>query len=337
LPHKSALTCSLALLMAVSSCTGPKPVVVPVPEPEKPAAPPRPETITLVLSVGGNRGLAHIGAIDAIKQRGIKIHSVFGNSMGAVIGGLYATSPSSDLASRYRALIAAVQKRTEEATPVYRKLAIWLRLTVPEFGNREFEMAMRDVFGPVAIERLPIRFATSYKVRAGNGVRDVNRISGDLAEAIARSANNPFIFKNAQLVYIDPGMDRMSAIPVEDAFRTFQPDRVIAVNATGDPMFHSRDVNCAIDEVKLVIPEFNPGEELSGNGKNFEMLYRVGFDCTMEVLKRLPGGVVALGNLPKPGSKQIPSGGRDLLPHHSKPVEVGDLEKQPALGIQIIP
>jgi predicted acylesterase/phospholipase RssA len=293
LVYKIAAIFSLALLMTVCSCTRPKPAVMPMPEPKKPAAPSRPETITLVLSVGGSRGLAHIGAIDAIKQRGIKVDSVFGNSMGAVIGGLYVTSPSSDLASRYRALIAAFQKRTEAATPVYRKLAIWLRLTLPEFGNREFELAMRDVFGPVVMEKLPIRFATSYKVREGSGVRDVNRMSGDLAEAIARSANNPFIFKNEQLVYIDPGMDRMSAIPVEDAFRTFQPDRVIAINATGDPMFHSSEVKCVIEEVKLDIPQLNPGEELSGNGKDFETLYRVGFDRTMEVLKRLPAAVVA--------------------------------------------
>jgi len=88
--------------------------------------------------VGGHRGSAHIGAIDALKKKEIKIHSVFGNSMGAVIGGLYVTAPSSNLTARYRALISAYQKKTEESTPLYRKVAIWLRLTEPTFANKQF-------------------------------------------------------------------------------------------------------------------------------------------------------------------------------------------------------
>ncbi len=56
--------------------------------------------------------------------------------MGAVVGGLYVTAPNSDLTARYRALIAAYQKRTEESTPLYRKVAIWLRLTELSFENK---------------------------------------------------------------------------------------------------------------------------------------------------------------------------------------------------------
>lgn len=280
------LICSLTLLIAVSSCSKPKRAQVPAPEP-KTAAPAREERITLVLSVGGSRGLAHIGAIDALKQKGIKIHSVFGNSMGAVVGGLYVTAPNSDLIARYRALISAYQIRTEQNTPLYRKVAIWLRLTEPEFENRQFEAAMGDLFGHAKIENLPIKFATSYKARVGNTIRDVDRLSGDLAEAIARSANNPFIFKKAELTFIDPGIDRISAVPVEDAFRVFNPDRIIAVNVTGDSMFQSKDVTCSVDEVKLNIPQFKPEEELSGAGKNFDWLYKIGFAGMTEALSKI--------------------------------------------------
>lgn len=46
--------------------------------------------IGLVLSGGGAKGLAHIGALKEIEKAGIKIDYIGGTSMGAIIGGLYA-------------------------------------------------------------------------------------------------------------------------------------------------------------------------------------------------------------------------------------------------------
>ncbi|HEY9114841.1 MAG TPA: patatin-like phospholipase family protein, partial [Bacteroidales bacterium] len=46
--------------------------------------------IALVLSSGGARGNAHIGAIQEFITRGYEITSISGTSMGAVIGGVYA-------------------------------------------------------------------------------------------------------------------------------------------------------------------------------------------------------------------------------------------------------
>ena len=46
--------------------------------------------IALVLSSGGARGLAHIGAIEALEEHGYHISSIAGCSMGALIGGVYA-------------------------------------------------------------------------------------------------------------------------------------------------------------------------------------------------------------------------------------------------------
>ncbi len=46
--------------------------------------------IGLVLSGGGAKGMAHIGALKVIEEAGIKIDYVGGTSMGAIIGGLYA-------------------------------------------------------------------------------------------------------------------------------------------------------------------------------------------------------------------------------------------------------
>ncbi len=48
------------------------------------------KTVALVLSSGGSRGLAQIGAISELEKYGLKITSVSGSSIGAVIGGIYA-------------------------------------------------------------------------------------------------------------------------------------------------------------------------------------------------------------------------------------------------------
>ncbi|MEP7094618.1 MAG: patatin-like phospholipase family protein [Flavobacterium sp.] len=47
--------------------------------------------IGLVLSGGGAKGFAHIGVLKVLEQAGIKIDYIGGTSMGAIIGGLYAT------------------------------------------------------------------------------------------------------------------------------------------------------------------------------------------------------------------------------------------------------
>jgi NTE family protein len=55
---------------------------------------PRPR-LALVLSGGGARGIAHIGVLQALEEAGIPVDAVAGNSMGAIIGSLYATGRSS--------------------------------------------------------------------------------------------------------------------------------------------------------------------------------------------------------------------------------------------------
>ena len=51
-------------------------------------------SVALVLSGGGAKGVAHIAVIEALEKYGIPIDKVFGTSMGALIGGLYAAGLS---------------------------------------------------------------------------------------------------------------------------------------------------------------------------------------------------------------------------------------------------
>lgn len=48
------------------------------------------KNVALVLGSGGARGLAHIGAIEALEERGYTITSIAGCSMGSIIAGMYA-------------------------------------------------------------------------------------------------------------------------------------------------------------------------------------------------------------------------------------------------------
>jgi NTE family protein len=56
----------------------------------------------LVLSGGGSRGIAHAGVLQALLEMGVPAPSlVVGTSMGAIIGGLYASGMSPDALSRF--------------------------------------------------------------------------------------------------------------------------------------------------------------------------------------------------------------------------------------------
>jgi predicted acylesterase/phospholipase RssA len=72
-------------------------IVAVVSPPAAPAAP----RLALVLSGGGARGLAQIGVIKAFAEAGIRPDLVVGNSMGSVIGGLYAAGYSPDSIEKF--------------------------------------------------------------------------------------------------------------------------------------------------------------------------------------------------------------------------------------------
>lgn len=57
--------------------------------------------VALVLGGGGARGIAHIGAIEVLSERGYNITSIAGTSMGALVGGLYASGKLDELKILY--------------------------------------------------------------------------------------------------------------------------------------------------------------------------------------------------------------------------------------------
>lgn len=57
-------------------------------------------TVGLVLSGGGAKGFAHIGALKVIEESGLPIDYIAGTSMGSIIGGLYAIGYSPEMMMR---------------------------------------------------------------------------------------------------------------------------------------------------------------------------------------------------------------------------------------------
>ena len=87
------LTCCAALLCAAGhslAATSPTP---PSSTPQAAASRPR---VALVLSGGGARGFAHVGILKALETAHVPVDMVVGTSMGAIIGGLYATGMSAE-------------------------------------------------------------------------------------------------------------------------------------------------------------------------------------------------------------------------------------------------
>ncbi len=74
----SAGTVSDSVLTAESSKTG------------------HPQSVGLVLSGGGAKGIAHIGVIRALEEHNIPIDYIAGTSMGSIVGGLYAAGYTTD-------------------------------------------------------------------------------------------------------------------------------------------------------------------------------------------------------------------------------------------------
>jgi NTE family protein len=60
----------------------------------------RRQTVGVVLGGGGARGLAHLGVLRALEEANIPIDYICGTSMGAIVGGLYASGYSLDEISK---------------------------------------------------------------------------------------------------------------------------------------------------------------------------------------------------------------------------------------------
>jgi len=269
----------------------------------------------VVLSVGGAKGIAHLGALAAMKQLGIPISCVVGNSMGALVGSLYATAPSQDPVLRYRGLMVNYVASTKSdagdrgflggllagglillsggaALPVLAAGGGGYMLgadSVDKVNLYRFQMVLDSYYGGALVESLSVPFATMHQRIAAEGGGMVDVRNGNVAAAVGASIANPLIFpkfdaKTAGV--LDPGVDRVAAIPADDACRMFPGSRLIAVNVSGEPIFLSNRMNCPVTEI--VVPDLQLDQErvLMGVDPEFSLAVNAGYRATMDTLTR---------------------------------------------------
>ncbi|MCK5913528.1 MAG: patatin-like phospholipase family protein [Desulfuromusa sp.] len=180
------------------------------------------KTISLVLGSGGARGLAHIGVIQVLEERGYEISSISGSSMGALIGGIYAAGKL----DVYTEWVCALDR-----LDVFRLLDVSFSGTAIFKGERIIN-TLRDLIGQQNIEDLPISF-TAVATDLDES-KEVWLSSGPLCDAIRASIAFPTIFSAFSYkgkTLVDGGL--LNPIPIAPTMRDLT-DMTIAVSLSGN-------------------------------------------------------------------------------------------------------
>lgn len=179
------------------------------------------QTVSLVLGAGGARGLAHIGVIQWLTEHGYEIKSIAGSSMGALVGGIYASGKLGAYAEWVLAL-----ERIEV-----------LRLLDPSFGRaglfkgERIIGALRQLIGDEDIDELPLSYtAVAMDLESG---KEIWLREGKLFDAIRASIAIPLLLTPFHLNgrnLVDGGL--VNPVPIAPTLND-RTDLTIAVNLGG--------------------------------------------------------------------------------------------------------
>ena len=223
--------------------------------------------IGLVLSGGAARGLAHVGVLKALEEQGIHIDAIAGTSMGAVIGGLYASGYKIDELEKLALGIdwqqALSDNPAREDIPFRRKqddrdFLVKQKLSFRDDGSlglplgviqgQNLSLLLESLLAHSSdirdFDKLPIPFR-AVATDIVNGEKVVFR-KGHLPQVIRASMSIPAVFApveiNGQLL-VDGGM--VDNIPV-DVAREMGVDRVIVVDI-GTPLRGRKELSTVFD------------------------------------------------------------------------------------------
>ena len=194
------------------------------------------KNVALVLGSGGARGLAHIGAIEALEQRGYTITGIAGCSMGSIIAGMYAAGE--------------LPKAKEWFLSVDKQLILRMMDINLLSGNslvkgqriiKELEKVVPD--RPMETLQIPCSIVATDMIRA----EEVIFRSGSLFEAVRASISIPLFFQPVQLgqrLLIDGGI--LNPLPLHVVTRT-EGDILVAMDISGKDAMPVQDVYEPID------------------------------------------------------------------------------------------
>ena len=221
--------------------------------------------VALVLGGGGARGIAHIGGIEVLEERGYNITSVAGTSMGALVGGIYASGKLKEL----KDIILGLDKKQIRSI-----MDISLGLDHVASGKRLMEILNLHI-GNMKIEELNIKFCCCAS-DVVSGDEKVFR-NGLLKTAIRASVSVPCFFKPVydedNHIYVDGSIHNILPLNRVDR-KTGDILVAIDVNASDNTHFNAyvkkkKDDNKTMGKLHSVFSFLKP--DLSENYMNMAM------------------------------------------------------------------
>lgn len=285
------------------------------------------KTLGLALSGGGARGIAQIGVLKALEDKGVPVDYIVGTSMGAIIGGLYSAGYSpSYLETLAKTLpwdeLTALQENTRrqelflEQKRVRDRASLTLqfdglKLVIPKSLSAAQELTETldklALTAPYHHEKSFDELPVSFRAIAANlitGKREVLS-KGSLSEAMRASAGVPLLFLPVEIdgkQLVDGGL--VSNIAV-DVLNEQSPDVSVAVNTLGVLYQQKSDVdlpwkiadqimgimmqeqNAAQLKQAHVVIKPNIGNRESGDFKNLAPLIIAGYQAGLELADSL--------------------------------------------------
>src|SRR6187551_2811513 len=216
--------------------------------------------IGLALGGGAARGFAHIGIIRTLVAHGITPNVVVGTSIGAVVGGAYASGH-----------LDAVEEWARSLQP--RNILSYLDIRLNGsglIGGAKLAAEIEAAMGPTLIEDLPMKFATvATEVRTGH---EIWLTHGPMVDAMRASYALPGIFSPVLVGdrwLVDGAL--VNPVPVSTA-RALGAEVVIAANLSNDVFGRSTTIfsHGAQNEVQEEVVVEPPPRRL-GFGKFFSL------------------------------------------------------------------
>ncbi|RMG77532.1 MAG: hypothetical protein D6707_11020 [Bacteroidetes bacterium] len=232
-------------------------------------------TVGLVLSGGGANATVHIGVIKFLEENNIPIDYIAGTSMGALIGGMYASGYSIEEIEEYftseKFLKVATGAIAEEVKPFY-------KLPEPSPAFFTFKISKdtliqtslpTNLINTSGVDFELLRFFSQPKAACRNNfdslmipfrcvAADISNHApvvfkkGELDKAIRASMAYPFYIKALKynnMLLMDGGI--FNNFPVDVMTEDFHPDVIIGVNVSDD--FEQPDENDVISQIKNLI------------------------------------------------------------------------------------
>ena len=212
------------------------------------------QSVGLVLSGGGAKGMAHIGVIKALEENNIPIDYIVGTSIGAIIGGLYAVGFTPDEMEeiiRDKKFVNYYKGNIPEEHFYYFKKtandASFLRIPIfKKEGKRSISLPT-NLISTHALDFGMMEYFAQYTAGANQNFdslfipfrciasdvhnsKEVAFKNGDLGLAIRASMTFPFYFKPIEIngtLYFDGGI--YNNFPIDIMKREFNPDIIIGV------------------------------------------------------------------------------------------------------------